>query len=134
MRVSINQNSNIKETEIIINCTKVDARVRNLANYIRQYSTSLEGTIEDSTYYVPLDSVLYIDSVDKKTFFYDRYRIFSSPYTLSELEEKLENALFVRISKNCLVNLAYISSTSPYENHRMQAVMSNGEHLIVARS
>ena len=134
MRVSINQNSNIKETEIIINCTKVDARVRNLANYIRQYSTSLEGTIEDSTYYVPLDSVLYIDSVDKKTFFYDRYRIFSSPYTLSELEEKLENTLFVRISKNCLVNLAYISSTSPYENHRMQAVMSNGEHLIVARS
>ena len=95
MRVSINQNSNIKETEIIINCTKVDARVRNLTNYIRQYSTSLEGTIEDSTYYVPLDSVLYIDSVDKKTFFYDRYRIFSSPYTLSELEEKLENTLFV---------------------------------------
>ena len=134
MRVTINQNVNIKETEIIINCTTVDTRIRNLSNYLRQYSSTLEGSIESETYYIPLDSVLYIDSVDKRTFFYDQYRIFSSQYSLTELEQKLENTLFVRISKNCLVNLAFIRSTSPYENHRIRIVMTNGENLIVSRS
>lgn len=134
LKLTINQNAHIQETEITINCAAIDSRIRNLANYLRQYSASLEGKIDDSTYYVPLDSILYIDSVDRRTFFYDRHRIFSSRYTLSELEEKLENTQFIRISKCCMVNLAYVQRTCPYENHRLEVVMSNGEHLIAARS
>ncbi len=132
LKLTINQNAHIQETEITINCAAIDSRIRNLANYLRQYSASLEGKIDDSTYYVPLDSILYIDSVDRRTFFYDRHRIFSSRYTLSELEEKLENTQFIRISKCCMVNLAYVQRTCPYENHRLEVVMSNGEHLIAA--
>lgn len=134
MKLIINQNEHIPETEVIINCTSVDSRIRNLAGYIRQYSISLEGTIDDSTYYIPLDSILYIDSVDRKTFFYDKHRIFSCRYTLTELEQKLENTLFVRISKCCIVNIAFIYRTRPYANHRTELIMTNGEHLIAARS
>ena len=134
MKIMINQNEEIQETEVIINCSSLDRRIRNLTDYIRQYSTSLEGSIGNSTYYVSLDSVLYIDSVDKKTFFYDRNKIYSSQYTLSELQEKLKNTLFVRISKNCIVNLAYVRCTIPCTNRRLELVMTNGEHLIVGRA
>ncbi|MDO5425519.1 MAG: ABC transporter substrate-binding protein [Eubacteriales bacterium] len=133
MKVTINQNSHIKETEIIINCTSLDGRIRNLASFIQQYSTSLEGRIDEEIYYVPLDSILYLDCADKKTFFYDCHRVFWCRYTLAELEEKLGNALFVRISKNCIVNIAFISRICPYENHRLKVIMKNGEHLIAAR-
>lgn len=133
MKVSINQNSHIKETEIIINCTSLDSRIRNLASFIQQYSSSLEGMIDGEIYYVPLDSILYMDCVDKKTFFYDCHRVFCCQYTLAELEEKLGNASFVRISKSCIVNIAFISRIRPYENHRMKVIMKNGEHLIAAR-
>lgn len=133
MKVSINQNGNIKETEVIINCSSLDNRIRNLISFIQQYSTSIEGSIDDAIYYIPLDSILYIDSVDKKTYFYDCHRIFNSPCSLAELEEKLQNALFVRISKNCIVNIAYISRICPHENHRMKVIMKNGEHLLVGR-
>lgn len=134
MKLTINQNGDIQETEIIINCSVLDQHIRNLSDYIRQYSLSLEGEIDTAVYYVPLDNVLYIDSVDKRTFFYDRRKIYSSQFTLAELEEKLKNTSFMRISKNCIVNLAFVHCTIPCENHRMELVMVNGEHLIVARS
>ena len=134
MKLTINQNSDIRETEIIINCSTLDRRVRNLADYIRQYSTALEGQVDGTTYYIPLDSILYIDSVDKRTFFYDEYRTYSSQNTLAEVESKVKNTSFVRISKNCLVNMAFIHGTNPYENHRIEIVLINGEHLIAARS
>lgn len=134
MKLTINQNGELQETEIIINCSELDQRIRNLADYIRQYSTSLEGVIDSTSYYVSLDSILYIDSVEKRTFFYDQHRIYSTAYTLAELEKKLRNTSFVRISKNCIVNLAYVHSSTPIENHRLELAMVNGERQIVTRS
>lgn len=134
MKLTINQGIGIQETEIIINCASLDSRIRNLADYIRQYSTALEGMIGDVAYYVPLDSILYIDSVEKKVFFYDSHRIYSCQYRLAELENRLRNTLFVRISKNCIVNFAYIRHTAPYSNRRLELMMTNGERLIVGRS
>lgn len=134
MRLTINQNNAIGETEIIINCTELDSRIRSLADYILQYSVTLEGELEGAVYYVPLETVLYIDSVDKRTFFYDRHRIFHSRYTLAELEEKLANRQFCRISKNCIVNLALVQCTRPLGNHRLELTMADGEHLLVGRT
>lgn len=134
MKLTINQNEHIQETEVIINCASFDKRISNLTDYIRQYSHSLKGTIDDFSYYVPLDSILYIDSVDRKTFFYDKHRIFRSASTLAELEDKLENTLFTRISKSCIVNIAFVLSNSTYENHKLEVVLINGEHLVAGRT
>ena len=133
MRLIVNQNTKIPETEIVINCADVDGRIRSFVDYIRQYSGSLEGMIGKRSYYVPLSSILYIDTVDRKTFFYDSRHVFFSRCTLVELERKLHNTLFVRISKSCLVNLAFVISTTPQENHRLELEMVNGERLIAAR-
>lgn len=134
MKLTINQNSGIGEAEVIINCAEVDQRIRNLADFIRQYSCSLEGEIDGMLYYVPLDRILYIDSVDRRTFLYDPHSVYRSRHTLAELEERLESTLFTRISKNCIVNIAYLRCIRPLSNHRLEAVMANGEHLIVGRA
>ena len=134
MKLTINQNENIKETEIIINCRSFDERVSSLISYLRQYSASIECMIDDSGYYVPLESVLYIESVDKKTFVYDVHNVYETMYTLKELEAKLENTSFMRISRSCIVNMAYVQAVSPGANHRIEISMTNGEHLIAARS
>ena len=94
----------------------------------------IRDRLEDARYYVPLDSILYIDSVDKKTFFYDKHRVFKCKSTLAELEEKLENTWFIRISRNCIINLAFLLCTRSCGNHKLEAVMTNGERLIVGRT
>lgn len=134
MKLTINQNRAIGETEIILNCTEMDARIRSLVDYIRQYSVTLPGEIDGTVYYVPLETVIYIDSVDKRTFFYDRHRIFRSRSTLTELEMRLENTHFARISKNCIVNLALIQCVCSCGNHKSELTMTNGEHLMVGRT
>lgn len=134
MKLIINQNEAINDMEITINCSKIDQRVKNLIDYIRQCSTSLMGLIDGMTVSVPLDTILYIESIDRKTFFYDKRRVFQGKESLSFLENKLDNSLFIRISKNCIVNIAFISSTYPLENHKLGLLLKDGERLVVGRT
>ncbi len=134
MKLTLNLLPEINETEVIINCTNLDSRMIKLMDYIRQYAMTLECRLDNSIYYLGVDSILYIESVDKKTFVYDPFRVFSSRYSLSELEVMLENTLFCRVSKKAILNVAYISSVIPAENHRLEAVLTNGEHIIVTRN
>lgn len=133
MKITINQNPAIKEAEVIINCQEINARIRNLADSIRQYSMTLAGEIAGIIYYVPLETVIYIESVNKHTFFYDRSRVFRSRDTLSKLEDCLGNIWFVRISKCCIVNLAKIRGVHSYGNHRLELIMANGDRLLTGR-
>lgn len=134
MKLIINQNKEIPETEIIINCPQIDQRMRNLIDHIRQYSSTLRGSVDDSSMDIPLDTVMYIESVDRKTFLYDRHQVFHCRESLSELEQKIDNVLFVRISKNCIVNLTYIAATGRSDNHKLTIQLRNGERLTAGRA
>lgn len=134
MRFTINQDLNFTETEIIMNCAYLDERLNRLANYIRQYTFSIEGFIEERVYQVPIDNIFYMESVDGKTFFYDKENAYSSRQTITALEENLKTTSFARISKSCLINTALIKCFSPYVNHRLKVEMKNGECLIVSRN
>lgn len=133
MKITINQNPAIRETEVIINCREMTAQIRNLAGSIRQYSMMLSGEIEGVAYYVPLETVIYIESINRHTFFYDHGRVFRSRDTLSALEDRLGNACFARISKYCIVNLGKIEGIRSCGNHRLELTMTNGECLMTGR-
>lgn len=134
MKLSIHQDKQFTETEVIINCAYVDKRLQKLTDYIRQYSFSLECESDGNQYQLPIEDIYYIESVDSKTFLYDHERTYSSRQTLTALEEQLKNMTFVRISKNCLLNVSYLKCVVPYANHRLKAELKNGEQLIISRS
>lgn len=134
VKITINENSNITEDEIVINCAYMDERMRKLADYIRQYTFSVEGELEGKVYQIPLDEIFYIDTVDGKTFLYDSKQAYVSKLTLTALEEKLRYTTFLRISKSCLMNTAHLKCVEPYVNHRMLAELKNGEQLLISRN
>lgn len=134
MKLSIHQNEQFAETEIIINCAYVDTRLQRLTDYIRQYTFSLECESDKKQYHLPVEEIYYIESVDSKTFFYDQDNTYFSRQTLTALEEKLKNTTFVRISKSCLLNVSYLKCVAPYANHRLKAELKNGEQLIISRN
>lgn len=109
MKVKINQDKTMSEIEIIVNCPAVDARVRNLLDALRQCAVSLTGMAEDMTVCVPLHTILYIESINRKTFFYDESRVFRCRDSLTALEALLEQYRFIRISKSCIVNIAQVA-------------------------
>ncbi len=134
VKITVNENTEWKEDEIIINCAYMDERMKKLVDYVRQFTFSLEGELDGKIYQIPLDDLYYIDTVDGKTFLYDSNHAYCSRQTLTALEQKLVHTTFLRISKNCLMNVAQLKCVEPYVNHRMRAELKNGEQLLISRN
>ena len=134
MKLTINQSLNQGEDEIIINCNVIDQRLQHLIEYIRQYSFSLSGKIDEQLFTIPLETIYYIDCVDSKTFLYCKDNVYECKERLVALEERLIHTSFIRISKNCILNCMHLKSVSPLWNHRMEATLSSGEKLVITRS
>lgn len=134
MKLNIHQDELLTETEVVINCPYVDNQIEKLSNYIRQYTISLECEYEGSIYQLPLEDILYIESVDNKTFLYTNEQTYLCRQTLTALEAKLKNTTFTRISKSCILNISNLKCVAPYTNHRLKATLTNREQLIISRN
>lgn len=133
MKLRVNKDPEARETEISVRCSKVDARLERLIHYISQYTYTFQAKTETGVCFVPAEDVCYIDSADGKTFLYLEHEVLGCAESLTELEKKLADAAFVRISKNCIVNVSYLKQVNPLWNHRLEAVLTSGEKLIVTR-
>lgn len=133
MKLIIQKDPAIHETEIKIKCSDIDARLGRLIKSIKQYAFIFQAKTESGLCFVPAEDVYYIDSVDGKTFIYLKEKVLSCAESLSEFEGKLAGSTFVRISKNCILNISYLEYVNPLWNHRLEAILTNGEKLIVAR-
>ena len=134
LKLIINQNSGQTESEIIINCPYVSKTLQRIIDYITQFTFSLEGELNNKIYQLPIDKIFYIESVDGKTYLYDKTNSFFCRQTLQTLEEELSNTPFARVSKTCLLNTTYLRCVEPYPNHRLKAELSNNEHIIISRN
>lgn len=134
MKLTIYQDLNIPEPEIIIKCAHMNVRLKQLIDLIRQHSFSLTGYQEEKEFQLPLEQIYFIDSVDGKTFLYLEKEVYSCRETLAALEEKLSRTSFIRISKSCIVNTSFLENVRPLFNHRFEATLKNGEALIITRS
>lgn len=134
MKVTINQNSNQGEPEIIINCSYVDKTLKKIIDYITQFTFTIEGENNGKLFQLPMDKIFYIESVDGRTYLYDKTDSYLCKKSLQTLEEDLGNTPFVRVSKTCLLNTFYLRCVETYPNHRLKAELGNGEQIIISRN
>lgn len=133
MKLYIEQSDCYTETEIIIHCSILDRNLQKIIEQIQLVSCVLTVQKDDQTLLLKPDTVCYLESVDDKTFVYTEKEVYESQMKLYELEEFLKQASFVRISKSCILNINYLESVRPLLNGKMEALLSNSEHIIVNR-
>jgi DNA-binding LytR/AlgR family response regulator len=133
LKLTIHKDSNASETEITINYPETDERLEQLIKHIKQYTYTFHAKIDRDLFLIPAEKIYYIDSIDSKTFLYSVENVYISSESLFEIENKLSESTFVRISKNCIINISYLESVHPLWNHRLEALLSNGEKLIITR-
>lgn len=134
MKLTINQSGNLSEAEIIINCPYVDKTMKKIIDYITQFTFTIEGEIDNKVYQLPIDKIYYIESVDSRTYLYDKTNSYACKQSLQALEEELTATPFARVSKTCLLNTSYLQCVETYPNHRLKAELSNGEQIIISRN
>lgn len=133
MKITINIDEKIHETEIKISCNQLTYEVENLIATLRMLNQQMLVSKENENFLLDVNEISYIEAVDRKTFVYTEDDIYESKLKLYEMEEKLCQSGFIRISKSCLVRLKYIKSIKNDVERKLRLTMKNGEQIIVSR-
>ena len=133
MKIVIKQDDSVGETEITVVCRQIDAEIEQILSAVSLIGNTVAGVRGDETCFIPLKEILYFESVDNKVFFYTDGETYETTVKLYQLEEKLQNSKFARISKSVLANLNKFHSIKTEKNSRVTATLMNGEKLVVSR-
>jgi len=120
-------------TEVIIRCPTATDSIRRIETLLHGMGKRLACTIDEQTFFIERHEVLYFESVDKRCYLYTSDNVYEISMKLYEIEELLTDTFFIRSSKSQIVNMAKIESLCPDFGGRIEALMNNGEKLIVSR-
>lgn len=130
----IEPQNKVEELLVKILCREENEEVKRLYHHIANYAEPLWASQDGIQHKLYETDLYYADTIEGKTFLYTKDEVYEIPESLSGIEQRLKGNQFVRISKNCLINIDYLSKVEPYSNHRLLAHMKNGEKLIVGRT
>lgn len=122
-----------EEEEIIIKCDYVDENMCKLLNRFKQGQNKLNLYQNGSIMLMEPKDIYYFESVDQRVYAYGQSEVYETKSKLYELEEELPVRDFLRISKSTIINLNKIKSLSPALGGRFEALLKNGEKLIISR-
>jgi len=134
MKIIIEPQNKVEELLVKILCREENEEVKRLYHHIANYAEPLWVSKDGMQHKLYESNLYYADTVEGKTFLYTESDIYETAESLSGVEQRLKGNQFVRISKNCLINIDFLAKVEPYSNHRLLAHMKNGEKLIVGRT
>lgn len=133
MKIVINVNEKINETEITINCSQLTSDIENIIATLRILNQQMLVMRDGENYLLDVNGISYIEALERKTFVYTEDAIYESKLKLYEMEERLCQSGFFRVSKSCLVHLKFIKSIKKDVERKLRLTMKNGEQIIVSR-
>lgn len=95
------------EDELILRYQKLTQEIEQILNLIHSPQKKLVGLKENVKIVIDLSQILYIESVDGKTFVYTVEDVYQLGFSLVQLEQILNTINFFRCSKSMIINLNY---------------------------
>ncbi len=133
MKIEIDIDEKYMDTEVVIRSNKLDGDVERLIAMMRMVNMQIGVKHNDETYLLDTDKILYIDTVDRKTFVYTEEDTYESDFKLYEIEQELLEHDFLRVSKASIVNIKMIKSLKSEINRKIRVTLKNGEQIVVSR-
>lgn len=133
MKVTIIDKGPGEEDELIIKCGKLNDDMVKLINRFKQGNRKLSLYKDGDIFFVEPEEIFYFESVDQRVFAYCNTEVYEIKSKLYELMEELPERDFVRASKSTILNLNKIKSLAPAFGGRYEALLKNGEKIIISR-
>ncbi len=133
MKITINIDEAVNDTEIQISCKKLTPEIEKMLATLRILNQQVMVLKGDETYILDVSKIIYIEAMERKTFVYTQDDFFESKLKLYEMEERLVECGFFRVSKSCLVHLRYIKSLKNDIDRKLRLTLESGEQIMVSR-
>ena len=133
MKISINIDPSLKDTEIVVNCAALTPETESMIAALRIMDSQMTVIKDDESYIIDIAKIVYIESVDRRTFVYTENECYETKLKLYETEERLCGSGFLRISRSCLVHLRFVRSIKAEFDRKLRLTLENGEQMIVSR-
>ncbi|MDE7479288.1 MAG: LytTR family transcriptional regulator DNA-binding domain-containing protein [Lachnospiraceae bacterium] len=133
MKITIMEPAEGEEDEIIIRCRHMDKQLLKLIYAVKAGQDKITAVQNGNYFQVMPEEIYYFEAVDNRVFLYLEKEVYETKLKLYELENIFQGTDFFRASKSCIVNLAKVRSLSPAFNGRFEALMKNGEKVIISR-
>lgn len=76
MKLKLHKKPELQEIEVNISYKEMSPRLSKMIKYIQQYEYVIEALSKEKILYIPLDQILYFDTVDRKTFLYTSNQVY----------------------------------------------------------
>lgn len=132
MKVTLQQIDRGSE-EVIIRYRRMTDQLAGIIEYLEGKSEKLAGMKDGQQFFVNIQDILYLESVDGVTFFYTKNEAYRTGYTLTLFETLYVQEGFFRCSKSGMLNIYRIRKLKSMSGNRIDAMMDNGEHIVISR-
>lgn len=114
MKIRIEIDEGMDESEVIIRCPSINDEIQQIQNAVSSVNSSNQKFIlyrNDTEYYVALQDILFFETEGANINVHTRDQVYQAKYRLYELEEMLPGH-FIRVSKSTIANTKEIFSLS----------------------
>ena len=136
MKLNINIDVGAKEPEILITTAHMTEDVNRVVEFVSRLDDSptiLSGIRDDKVELLDYDAIIRFHAEEGKVFARTERGLYQIRLRLYEVEERLDNGKFVRISNSEIVNLKKVKSLDLSFVGTICMELSNGEVSYVSR-
>ena len=133
MKLTIDKNELYLDPEIIVKCKEIDDLLQDIISYIGVADKKMIGEVDGELFFIPLNNILYFESVDKIVYIYTDKQVYRSSAKLYVLEEQLADTYFSRVSKTTILNLKKLNSVRSAKNAKLEGLLINKEKILISR-
>ena len=122
------------ENEVLVRYSTLSPEVNQIICILKNENRKLLGISNDEKVVVDISEILYIESVDGRSYAYTQNDVIKLEYTLLQLEQLIGEISFFRCSKSMIINIDKVKSLRSLASNRIDAMMCNGEHVMISRT
>ena len=133
MKLTIEEIHPEQEEEVLVKCHDQKAEWVDSIKGVLEEKDYLTGSKDGKIHRLKMRDIYYFEVVDNKSFIYQQEDIYESKLKLYEFEEKSRDTMLFRASKSMVINADKIDYIVPSISGRFEAILLNGEKVIVSR-
>ena len=133
MKFSVEQITPEQEESVTVQCHDISAEWIENVREAAMAQRTVCGYRDGDLYRIKLSDIYWFEVVDNNSFIYTKNDMYESREKLYEFEQFCVRSSLFRCSKSMIVNADKIDYIRPSLSGRFEAVLSNGEKIIVSR-